>query len=395
MTYRHDDNFRAGNRPPPPYRPDYPPEYRPRRSGRKYIVLLILVLALAGGWSALWYYAASTTAETIAGWREREAKVGRIHSCGTQAIAGFPFRVEVRCERAGLDLRGAQPLELKTADILIAAQIYQPTLLISEFTGPLTVSEPGRPPNIVANWALGQSSVRGTPKAPERVSIVLDAPIIERMDASVAQPMVKAKRIEIHGRMAEGSATGNPVIELVLRLAAASLPAVHPLAVAPIDADVTAVLRGMKDFSPKPWPVRFREIQAAGGRIDVTQARIAQGETVAVGKGALSLNARGRLEGQLLVTVAGLEPFLNTLGVERIAPATPAVDKLAGALDRFAPGLGAAARQQAGAGIVAGIGLLGERTILEGRPAVSLPLRFNDGAMSLGPIPIGQVAALF
>ncbi|MEI7805965.1 MAG: DUF2125 domain-containing protein [Hyphomicrobiales bacterium] len=393
MTYRHNDDFQPGYRPLPPYPPEY---YRPRRRVGKYIAMLVIVLALAGAWSGLWYYAAAVTADTIAGWRDREAKVGRIHSCGMQSIDGFPFRVEVRCDKAGLELRSNQPpLDIKTAGILIAAQIYQPTLLISEFTGPLTVGEAGRPPNIVANWELGQTSVRGTPKAPERVSIVLDSPTLDRMDAGAAQQMVKAKRIEIHGRMAEGSATDNPVIEIVLRLAAASLPAVHPLAVAPIDSDVTAVLRGMKDFSPKPWPVRFREMQAAGGRIDITQARIAQGETVAVGKGALSLNARGGLEGQILVTVAGLEPFLKTLGVEQIAPATPAVDKLVGALDRFAPGLGAAARQQAGAGIVAGIGLLGEKTILEGRQAVSLPLRFNDGAMSLGPIPIGRVAALF
>ena len=29
-----------------------------------------------------------------------------------------------------------------------------------------------------------------------------------------------------------------------------------------------ARLSGLKDFRPKPWPERFREIQAAGGRVD-------------------------------------------------------------------------------------------------------------------------------
>ncbi len=391
MSYR-DREFPPGYRPAPHFPP--PPARRSR--AWKYILLLVVVLALTGSWIGLWYYAAETTEETIAGWRAREAKVGRIHSCGTQSIGGFPFRIEVRCDRAGLQLNGTEPpLELKTADILIAAQIYQPTLLIGEFTGPLTIAERGRPPNIVANWGLGQTSVRGSPKAPERVSIVLGDATLDRMGAAGAEAMVKAKRIELHGRMAEGSAADNPAIEFVLRLAAASLPAVHPLATAPIDADVTAMLRGLKDFSPKPWPVRFREMQAAGGRIDVTQARIAQGETIAVGKGALTLNARGRLEGQLRLTVSGLQPFLNTLGVGRNAPAAPAVDKLAGALDRLAPGLGGIARQHAGATIAAGIGMLGEQTILEGKPAVALPLRFSDGAMYLGPIPIGQTPPLF
>ena len=37
---------------------------------------------------------------------------------------------------------------------------------------------------------------------------------------------------------------------------------------------------GLKDFAPKPWPERFREIQAAGGRLDFTQSRVQQGETI-------------------------------------------------------------------------------------------------------------------
>ena len=71
------------------------------------------------------------------------------------------------------------------------------------------------------------------------------------------------------------------------------------------------------------------------------------------------------------------------------------VDKLAGALDRLAPGLGEVARQQAGANLSAGINMLGEQATLEGKRAVTLPLRFTDGAAFLGPIPIGNTPALF
>ncbi len=71
------------------------------------------------------------------------------------------------------------------------------------------------------------------------------------------------------------------------------------------------------------------------------------------------------------------------------------VDRLAGTLDRLIPGLGAAARAQAGAGVMAGMNLIGEQTILEGRPAVAVPLRFTNGAMYLGPLQLGQTPALF
>jgi hypothetical protein len=53
------------------------------------------------------------------------------------------------------------------------------------------------------------------------------------------------------------------------------------------------------------------------------------------------------------------------------------------------------ARQQAGANIALGINMLGEQTMLEGKRAVTLPLRFTDGSVFLGPIPIGNTPALF
>ena len=40
------------------------------------LILIALAIVLAGGWSALWYYAAGRAETVIAGWREREAKVG-------------------------------------------------------------------------------------------------------------------------------------------------------------------------------------------------------------------------------------------------------------------------------------------------------------------------------
>jgi hypothetical protein len=366
-----------------------------RRRGR-YITLVVLVLALFAGWSWFWYYASGNAQVAIDGWRTREAKAGRIYDCGSQTMGGYPFRIEVNCGSASAVLSGAKPpLEIRSSNIMVVAQVYDPTLLISEIAGPLTIADPGQPPRFIANWKIAQTSVRGTPAAPERVSIVFDRPVLDRINGSVRENLLRAKHIEIHGRMAEGSARDKPVIEIALNLSDASAPTLNPAAVQPVDADITAVLRGLNDFSAKPWPTRFREIQAADGRIDITNARVQQGETIAVGSGVLSINPNGRLQGQLNVTVAGLEPFLKTIGVDRMVLASPTVDKLAGSLNRLIPGLGDAARQQAGANLSTGISLLGQPATIEGQRAVTLPLRFNDGAMFLGPISIGQSPALF
>ena len=112
-------------------------------------------------------------------------------------------------------------------------------------------------------------------------------------------------------------------------------------------------------------------MQAAGGRIDITKVRLHQGDILAIGGGALSLNSDGRLEGELRITMAGLEQFLTAIGAQQRVQASPSVDRLAGALDRLAPGLGDVARQQAGANISLGINMLGEQTTLEGKRAVT------------------------
>jgi hypothetical protein len=364
------------------------------RSGRRYAGLVLLVLALAAGWIGFWQYAAGEVRVMLDGWRAREAKAGRVYACGSQTVGGFPFRFEVDCQHASALFRGtALALRLETSRVLLVAQVYQPTLLIGEYSGPLTIGESGQAPSILVNWRLAQSSLRGTPTAPERAALVVDEPVIDRLAGKERQVLLRAKHIEMHGRIVEGSA--KPVIELALALDRASLPALHGIALAPLHANVILSLRGLNDFSPKPWPARFREIQAAGGRIDITQVRLQQGETLAIGKGSLALNADGRLQGQLRMTIAGIEPFLAAIGARQKVQQSSQMNKLAGMLDRLSPGLGDAAREQAGANITLGLKLIGQPTTLEGKQALSLPLRFEDGAIFLGPIPIGNMAALF
>jgi hypothetical protein len=361
-------------------------------------ILIVLFIAIAGLWSAAWHYAAASVEETIAGWKNREARSGRVYSCASETISGFPFRIEVRCADAGAQLQSNQPpVGLQAKDIVVAAQVWQPTQLTSTFTGPLTINEASAP-QIVANWRRAQSTVHGLPTAPERVAIFLSEPSLDRAAATGSERLFQAAQLEINGRMLEGSAANNPVIQIVLKVTGGAAPTLHPAAAKPVDADITAVLRGLKDFSPKPWPARFRELQAAGGRIEVSNARLQQGDTIAVANGVLGISPRGRLDGQLRLTVANLENLLPALGLDRMAPQAASPNQMTsafGALDRLSPGLGNIARQNAGPALVAGLSFIGQQTDLEGRRAVTLPLRFSDGAVSLGPIPLGQTAPLF
>ena len=120
-------------------------------------------------------------------------------------------------------------------------------------------------------------------------------------------PLARASHVELHGRFAEGSTIADPVIEAVLQIAGGSVQELHPLLAASFDADIQTRLSGLKDFSPKPWPERFREMQAAGGKVEIVRSRIRQGDLIAVAAGTLGLNANGRIDGELQMTVTGIE----------------------------------------------------------------------------------------
>ena len=390
---------------------------RRRPLWRLFIMPILLVIA-ALGWSAFWFYSASQVDGASDAWRAREAKSGRIYDCAKRSVAGFPFRLEVRCDGVSVSLLSQTagqaatqaPVTAKLGEILVVAQIYDPKLLIAEFTAPATIYDRDRQPSMTANWRTARSSVVGLPGVPQRASIVFDEPSIDRVNAAVPAPLARAKHIELHGRLAEGSALDRPVIETVLKIERGSVQEVHPLLAEPFDADVRTMLNGLKDFSPKPWPQRFREIQAAGGRVEIVQSRIQQGELIAVAAGSLGLSANGRLDGELQMTVTGIEKVIPALGIEkmldegvpqatldRIAPGvkTSDVNNLFGALDRAMPGLGKVVKQNANVGVAAGINALGKEAVLEGKKARAFPLRFVDGVVFLGPLKVGQVPALF
>ena len=389
----------------------------PRRRSRWPLFLMpILLLIAAAAWSAFWFYAVSQAEVKAAAWRAQEARSGRSYDCAKQSIGGFPFRLEVRCDGARVTLTSqtagaTQPVTISLGEILTVAQVYDPRLLIAEFHAPATISETQNAPAMQVNWSAARASVVGLPAIPRRASLVFDDVAIDRINnSSVQVPVARAKHLELHGRLADGSAPKDPVIESVLQIQSGSVQDVHPVLARPFAADIHAKLTGLKDLVPKPWPERLRELQASGGHVEIVQSRVQQDDLIAVAAGRLELNAQGRIDGELQMTVTGIEKVIPALGIEkmleegvpqatldRVAPGVKSQDvtSLLGALDKAIPGLGKMVKQNANVGVAAAINALGEKAILEGRPARSFPLRFVDGAVYLGPLKVGQVPPLF
>jgi hypothetical protein len=376
----------------------------PRRRLWPVVLPVCVVIALAAAWCGLWYYAAGIADRTMSGWMAREATAGRVYSCGSQTISGFPFRIEANCTTAGATISSTQPpFAVSAKDVSVSAQVYRPTLLVGEISGPLAVAEPGQPPRFVANWTRARGSVSGLPPEPDSISVTLDHPHVDQMAAANATTVFAADHAEFQGRIVGGSAANNPVIDALVKFAAATTPTLHPLLAEPVQGEVDAVFRGFKDLTPKPWPQRFREMQASGGNIEITRLRLERPDAIIVGAGTLTVNANGKLNGLIRIGIAGLENIVPKLGLDRLIGR--GLDKLNGgsgqaqqglnALDRLMPGLSGVVRDSAAASVIDNLNKMGQPTEIDRMPAIVLPLNFSDGFVSLGMVPLGEVPALF
>ena len=189
---------------------------------------LAVVAALAAAWTALWFYASSEAEVRLNDWRAQQARSGRVFNCASQTVGGYPFRIEARCIGVTAELKDAQPpIAIKLKEILAVAQVWDPKLIIAEFTGPLTASEPGGTPYLTATWGLAQASVRGTPAVPDRASVSIDGLRLE--GAAPGNPLFDAKHAELHARVQFGSWPANPAIDLAVNIVAGAAPAIHPI----------------------------------------------------------------------------------------------------------------------------------------------------------------------
>jgi len=362
-----------------------------------------VLIVLGAVWCWLWYYAASVADRTLSGWVEREAAAGRIYTCRSQGIGGFPLSIQAHCVEASAAINSNEPpVAVSAKDITFVAQVFEPTELVGRVASPVMVSLPGQSTSFVANWTRGELRVRGVPPQPESVTVTVDHPRLDQVVAANQTAVFTADYAEVRSRIVAGSANHDPVIDTFISFTAATAPTLHPMLATPAKGEIDVVFKGFKDLSPKPWAERFREMQASGGSIEITHFRLDRSDSIIVGTGTLKVNEHGKLDGLIRVAISGVEKIVPQLGIDRAIGR--GIDRLAGdqqaqgglgALDKLLPGLGGALRDTANATVIDSLNKMGQPTDIDKKPAIVLPLNVSDGFVSLGMLPLGQVPAVF
>ena len=337
---------------------------KPVRPSRwKLYLPLAAVVALGVGWSIFWKVAAGMTESGLDDWFAQERSLGREWTCPNRSVGGYPFRLEVRCAAPSFTGRiGAMVGAGSVGDVLVAANIYNPSLILAEVGSPLAFKAQDGSLDLSLAWTQLQASHRIRKGGLDRDSLEIDGPVLRVAGADRPVFTAKAALFEAHLRPNPDRAPAFSAMDLALRLNQLEAPALDALtgASGPLDAVLAATALQTDAARGGNLAQRLENWRAAGGEVEIREAKLAKGEARVEASGALELDMAHRLAGRVEFELTGLAPLLQRLGV-------PAGNVAIGGL------LG---------------GLLGGKAPAPGgaRGALRLPLDLNQGHAMIGPI---------
>lgn len=355
------------------------------------------LLVFGGAWTATWFYAARTTESAIAGWVDSEAKAGRDYSCGSRSTGGFPLRVEVSCTtlKATMAMSDQSRLVVDAKSLRTVASILDPGTLVTNVSGPVSVTSSSQSATYVGNWSLAQMTLHGQPASPSQVSIVLDNPEFNRLAQGSDEHVLAGSRLEL-----SATAVGASVVNIVARAVNVSVAQGDLITSRPFVADISAAIYDVDNQTPHMFFTRLRDWQSRGGRLEVQEARIQQGDELATGAGQIRLSASGQLEGGLRVNTTGLYARLAQSYIRDGKSGARERERLAqsflGGPRIHTRSLGSS---QSDRSADREAGLRGERDRQQAMPPqvgnLEIPIRIIDGTVYLGSTGLGKLPPFF
>lgn len=332
---------------------------RPRRTRRLGLYLpVLLLLLLAVGWSAGWFFIRGRVTTGLDEWISKEATAGRRWTCADRTVTGYPFRIEIRCSDFSLD---RPDVTASIGKLTVVSQVYRPRHIIAEASGPMRVKAGTTEAD--GRWKQLRSSVLATDNSFELIDIVAVEPVVSVHEQGGIPFDLISKRFEGHLRPKPGDPTS---IDLWAKSEGAVIPGLDVLIGGTGSADLTldVTVTQTDDLPARPLWSELERWRNAGGVVTLKSLKLAKGTSQRLEvTGQVSIDAEHRPEGQFDLTAAGLGGVLGQL--------TSGTGGLLGAL----LGGGQPAPKSA-----------------DGAPLTRLPpLQVRNGRLSIGPIVVPGV----
>ena len=340
--------------------PQWASARKPRRFGlwAPFVVVFAGVVALGAAW--FWMSAqverrleAARTAATGSGWTMDWDRF---------SMSGFPFRLDVTLKNPRI--REPSGWGLAARRLKAEAFIFAPGHWVAVAPDGVIVERRRGGPLRVDAKAL-RASVSETDKAPPRLSIEGLGLVFTTPPGASAFPLRSATEFHLHMKSGPDD-QGAAYLELDGAIAQLGGLLGRIADNRPASLVMDGIYSKAASLSGPSWPSAVRRWQAAGGRLNLRRLAVVAGQARVDARGGdLGIAADGRLNGRLDLVL-------------RQAPKTLGAMEADGALT---PDAARAAATVAGA-------------VRQG-PTVSLPLAFQAGRATLGPIAIGPSPPLY
>jgi hypothetical protein len=328
------------------------------------VILAIIFALLVGAWSFFWSLAAQQTESLLEAWTKREKSVDRIWTCPNRQIGGYPFQIEIVCEKPGFsgEVLGRQ-LTGSVNEFHATASLFHPDQVEVLAAPPFELRSTDGDGEVNLQWNLMRVRLDGLPQDVDSVSI-------EGSDVSLRGGL------KGFGALAGRAGTVSSVVSIVperraddvytfqLALGDASVPALDALlgSTPPDQIKFDGTVTKANFSAAGTLAERLEHWRLAGGRLDFNEASITRGATRLAARGALQIDNEHRPQGRFDAEFAGAEPLLKRYGVN---PSLVTAGSLLTAL------LGG--KQNGGASA-------------NGPPALRLPVTLQSGLVTIGPV---------
>ena len=326
-----------------------------------FIIFGGIVLFVIIGWSVFWIFISNQVERMVDGTIAEFSRQGPAPNCENISIGGYPFRISVECESLSVSVENQTLVTAK--ELRGVALIYNPTHLIFEVDSPFLFT-PGisTVPTITADWDLVQASFNFSDFD---FSFVIDTVNIS-MGNEVE--LLSMGKFEAHGRFQDTPDVKGIDFNLKVRDFIPNTTAIDIQIPGEIDVGVHIPVE--ENLLQGPGQNVFAKFVDQGGEVHLNQARIAIAEVEVDLSGKVKISDEGYLSGNLGLWVAGTDKLIQI--VQRYAPSE--ISQIAGILPTVILGF--------------------PPKVKNGVTGVELPVRINNGTVSLGIFPLGVIPPL-
>lgn len=333
-------------------------------SFRPWLILLVgLVLFVALAGTIFWHVVAQQSARSLDAWIAREKAFNRNWTCPNQQITGFPFKIEITCNKPHFD--GAifgRHYSGSLNGFVANAKFTNPNDVTVSVAAPFAIISDDKTVAFALSWDQLDIILAGLPQDMAAVSIAGQGLSLQGHAQGLSTLKGRASRAT--ATLARAPGRQDHAYHFHIVLDGASFPAVDAFFGATAPAEIAAegdITQARFDLGRVPAESLYRW-QAAGGHVALTQLTATRGEMQFSAHGMLTIGPTHRLQGQLDMEGLGFEPVLRRLGIN------PALITAGSLLTSLLGGSPAAASAAAGP------------------QPLHLRISFNDGRLNVGPI---------